>query len=71
MLKSMKADHVNVSWDEKKRKWLIRVEVGAEVIRRYCDQQRDVDDGTLRALAIGTVTDEGYESDPNQIAIQR
>ena len=71
MLRVMKADHVDISWDAAKRKWLVRIEVGAEVIRRTCNQPRDADDQALRAAAANTVTDEGYEFELNSIAIRR
>ena len=66
----MKADRVDVSWDATKKKWLVRVEVGSEVIRRYSDQPKDADEQALRALAATTATDEGYESDPSSIAVR-
>ncbi|MEO8131492.1 MAG: hypothetical protein ABJF23_09890 [Bryobacteraceae bacterium] len=67
----MKADHVNVSWDTAKRKWLVRVEVGSEVIRRYCDKSKDADDQALRTAAAETVADEGYEVAAEGILVQR
>jgi hypothetical protein len=67
----MRADRVDVSWDKDKRKWLVRIEVGSEVIRRHCDQSRDADERSLFAAAQQTVTDEGYEIDPAQISVMR
>ncbi|MHB8411804.1 MAG: hypothetical protein ACYDDI_07635 [Candidatus Acidiferrales bacterium] len=57
----MHADRVEVSWDEEKSKWLVRIEVGEEVVRRHCDLPRDADEQSLRAAAQKTVADEGYE----------
>lgn len=71
MLCVMKADRVDVSWDAAKKKWLVRVEVGAEVIRRYCNQPKDADEQALRTLAVNTATDEGYESDAISISVRR
>lgn len=66
----MHADRVDVSWDEQKSKWLIRIETGEEVIRRHCDIRKDADEQTLRAVAQKTVQDEGYEPDLGSISIQ-
>lgn len=65
----MKADRVEISRDEQKKKWLVRIKVGEEVIRRYCDEPKDVDETSLRRSAIQTVTDEGYTVDPSDVVI--
>jgi hypothetical protein len=65
----MKADRVEVSRDEQKKKWLIRIKVGEEVIRRYCDQPKDVDESSLRRAAMQTVADEGYTVDPSNVVL--
>jgi hypothetical protein len=67
----MKADRVEISWDANKSKWLVRVEVGAEVIRRYCDKSKTAGEEDLRAMAAKTTTDEGYEFEPANITIRR
>ena len=67
----MQADRVEVSWDAGKRKWLVRIEVGAEVIRRYCDQSHEADEGILRAAARQTTLDEGYQIDNSRISVSR
>ena len=67
----MHADKVGVSWDGGKHNWLVRIEVGSEVIRRHCNQPRDSDEEKLRSAALETVTDEGYEVDPSRISVIR
>jgi len=67
----MRADRVEVSWDTNKSKWLVRIQSGDEVIRRPCKLERNADEEKLRAAAQQTVNDEGYETDPRQILIQR
>ena len=67
----MRADRVEVSWDESKRKWLVRIQAGEEVIRRYCEAPKETDEQTLRAAAQKTVQDEGYALDAGQLAIRR
>lgn len=68
---AMRPDHVEVSWDAAKAKWVIRIEIGEEVIRRHCDAPKDADDQTLRVAAQKTVQDEGYELDLTDIGIRR
>jgi phosphomannomutase len=63
----MTADRVEVSWDPGKSKWLVRIQGGEEVIRRYCDSPRDADEQTLRTAAEQTVRDEGYTPATNII----
>lgn len=67
----MRPDHVEVSWDTTNSKWLIRIEVGEEVVRRHCDAPKNADDQTLRSAALKTIEDEGYEVDHADINIQR
>jgi hypothetical protein len=67
----MRPDHVEVSWDTAKSKWLIRIKSGEEVIRRYCDAPKNASEQTLRSAGQKTVTDEGYEVDPSQISLRR
>jgi hypothetical protein len=65
----MQADKVEVSWDATRKKWLIRIIVGEEVIRRYCNDAQNTDQSTLRASARQTAADEGYSVDDSNIVI--
>lgn len=67
----MRADRTEVSWDTEKSKWLIRIAVGEEVIRRYCDLPQNTSEAELRAAAQKTLRDEGYEADSAGITIQQ
>jgi hypothetical protein len=60
----MHADHVEVSWDESKSSWLLRIEAGEEVIRRHCTLPKNADEQTLRSAIEKAVAEEGYELDP-------
>jgi hypothetical protein len=71
MEEAMRAERVQVSWDSNKSKWVVRIEVGAEVIRRHMDVPKDADDQTLRSAAQKTVQDEGYEGDLTEIVVHR
>jgi hypothetical protein len=66
----MRADRVEVSWDAQKNKWLVRIQAGEEVIRRYCDMPKDADERALRGTAQKTMQDEGYDADGASISIQ-
>jgi hypothetical protein len=67
----MRADRVETSWDEQKKKWLVRIQAGEEVIRRYCDVGKDADEQKIRAAAQKTLADEGYDSNGVQVSVKR
>jgi hypothetical protein len=58
----MRADGVEVSWDNDKSAWLVRITSGEEVIRRHCNLPRNADEQALRSAAQQTAKDEGYET---------
>ena len=66
----MRADQVEVSWDSGKNKWLLRIRVGEEVVRRYCDAAKNADETTLKSVAQKTLQDEGYDPDPKELKIR-
>jgi hypothetical protein len=66
----MRADRAEVSWDAQKAKWLIRISVGEEVIRRHCDLPKNADQKDLLIAAEKTLHDEGYELDTAAITIE-
>lgn len=67
----MRADSVEVSWDANKNQWMTRIQIGDEVIRRYNKESKDTNDQALRSAAQQAVKDEGYDADPQKIAIKR
>jgi hypothetical protein len=67
----MQADRTEVLWDSEKSKWLVRIAIGEEVIRRYCDLPQSASETDLRAAAQKTLQDEGYELDGATINIQQ
>ena len=67
----MRADHAEVSWDTQKSKWVVRISVGEEVIRRHCDLPKNADQKDLRLAAEKTLHDEGYELDAAAITVQQ
>jgi hypothetical protein len=66
----MRADRTEVSWDTEKSKWMVRIAVGEEVIRRYCDLPHTASETDLRAAAQKTLKDEGFETDDATITVQ-
>jgi hypothetical protein len=66
----MRADHAEVSWDSEKSKWVVRISIGEEVIRRYCSLPQTASETELRSAAQSTLRDEGYELDGEAIMIQ-
>lgn len=67
----MRADSAEVSWDSEKSKWVIRISIGEEVIRRYCSLPQSASETDLRSAAQSTLQDEGYELDGTAITIQQ
>jgi hypothetical protein len=67
----MRADRVEVSWDAGKSSWLVRIEIGEEVIRRHCKLPQNADEQALRQAAQKTLKDEGYEVDGAAVNIKR
>jgi len=67
----MRADRAEVSWDPQKSKWVVRISVGEEVIRRHCDLPKNADQQDLRLAAEKTLHDEGYEIDGAAITVQQ
>jgi len=65
----MKADRVEVSRDEHGNRWLVRIKVGEEFIRRHCNEPKNADETTLRGAALKTAADEGYTVDPENVVI--
>ena len=66
----MRADEVEASWDPAKNKWLLRIRIGEEVVRRHADASKDADERTLKSIALRTLLDEGYESEPGEWTIR-
>jgi hypothetical protein len=67
--KQMRADRAEISWDSEKSKWVIRISVGEEVIRRYCSLPQTASEAELRAAAESTLRDEGYELEGEAIRV--
>ncbi len=66
----MQADNVELLWDDSKSKWLVRIQIGEEVIRRFCNLPKGADERALQQAAQETLKDEGFEA-TQAVAIQR
>jgi len=66
----LRADKAQVSWDNDKSKWLVRIQIGEEVIRRYCNEPKTVGADKIRAAAVQTAHDEGYDIDASAVTVQ-
>lgn len=67
----LRADSATVNWDQAKKAWQVRLEIGKEVIKRACKVARDTDDQRLQSLALETARDEGYELDAARVVVSR
>jgi hypothetical protein len=64
------AELAEVTWDSGKSKWLVRIHVGDEVIRRYWKGSKDADPETLRTDAVKIAKDEGYDLAGEKVEVQ-
>jgi len=68
----LKADKAVVNWEPAKKRWVIRLQSGEEVIKRPAPKTpRDAHDDHLRSLAIATAKDEGFELDASSVTVAR
>lgn len=68
----MRAGDASVEWDAAKKHWQVRISVGAEVIKRPLAGGREQEtEEALKARAVETARDEGYELDAGRIAVRR
>jgi len=68
----IRATKATVDWDSHKNQWLVRVQIGEEVIRRPLGKTaKDANEDALRTQAVATAKDEGYEVDPSTVSIVR
>jgi hypothetical protein len=68
----VQASHAIVAWDSNKKHWHITIEVGAESIKRWNDTNGpDAGDDALRAIAVETARDEGYDLPAERVSIAR
>src|SRR5260370_7486040 len=67
--KLMRADAVEVSWDEDESNWVVRIEAGENVIRRHCKLPKNANGDSLLLAAQQTLADEGYNPDGTPVSV--
>lgn len=68
----VRASSANVDWSPKDKKWHVHIQVGAEVIKRPLDDSpEEAGEEALRAAAVETAKNEGYEVTPDQVMVTR
>lgn len=68
----LRADTAEVDWNPEKKRWQVRVKLGEEVIKRALPKTpHDAAEEELRALAVQTARDDGYDVDPASVGIVR
>ena len=69
----IQAEKAALRWDAEKHRWVLRIAVGEEVIKRSAERSlsRDTGEEILRNLAIETAKDEGYSIRPEEVSIER
>ncbi len=67
----IRADNAKIEWNEEKKRWEIHIQVGEEVVKRPVPKPvAESGEAALKQAAIGIARDEGYELDPERVAIQ-
>lgn len=68
----VKATGAEVLFDAQKKAWVVRIQVGEEVVRRTCKNTKgDLPDSELVTLAVQTAHDDGYELSADQVKVKR
>jgi len=68
----LEVNQAAVAWDPDKKRWVIRFQVGAEVIKRPgLRTSRDADDESLRSMAVKVAEDDGYQLNPAAVTVSR
>jgi hypothetical protein len=66
----MHADGARVEWNPNKKHWEVHILVGAETIKRPIPKNvAENGEAALKQQAIATARDEGYEVNPDQVAL--
>ena len=61
-----------VNWDAQKKQWVIRLQIGGEVIKRPAPKAaRETTDDLLRSAAVKVAEDEGYHLNPSTVTVTR
>jgi len=69
----IRAENASICWANAKKQWTVTIHVGAEVIKRPPGKRlpHDAGDDALRAAAVETARDDGYEVPSDRVGIER
>jgi hypothetical protein len=69
----LKTQNVSVEWDSKKKGWIVRIQIGEEIIRRPLGKRlpQGAEDHALRDAAVETAKDDGYEVTMEAVTVGR
>ena len=69
----MQAQTASIRWKPEKRRWIVTIAIGEEVIKRSPGRPlpHNASDDVLRACAVQTVQDEGYAVLPDEVSVVR
>lgn len=67
----LRADHASVAWNAAKKRWEVRIQVGAEVMKRPIPNlASNAGSEALLPQAVAIARDEGYELDPARVVLE-
>jgi hypothetical protein len=68
----LRADHASIGWNPQKKRWEVRLQVGAEVMKRpLAGTASQADLGALKAQAVEIAKDEGYTLDAANVSVEQ
>ena len=66
----VRANSAKVEWNAAKKRWEAHIQAGAEVVKRPIPKHtEDAGEEALKAQAVATARDEGYELDPANVSV--
>ena len=67
----MRANNAKVEWNTDRKRWEVHIHIGEEVVKRPIPKHtEDAGEQALKAQAVTTARDEGYELDPANVEVQ-
>ena len=69
----LKTQNVSVDWDSKRKGWIVRIQIGEEIIRRPLGKRlpHEAEEHALRDAAVETAKDDGYDVQAESVTVAR
>ena len=67
----LRADQARVGWNPGKKRWEVRIQVGAEVMKRPLVGAAQAEEAVLKSQAIEIAKDEGYALESANVSVER